>query len=112
LQKPEVNASGFLLSAMNNASPQPYWVYVLWSANRRCFYIGVSEDPEVRLTQHNAGVSRWTRGKGPWSLVWRHQCLSLTDARRFEKLLKQQKGGAGFFTRTGLSPEQFRLSGS
>ena len=80
-----------------------YQVYVLQNKLGR-FYIGLSEDPERRLEQHNAGVSKWTRTYRPWTLVWRSDRMSLGDARRFESLLKRQKGGAGFFRITRIKP--------
>src|ERR1051326_8222097 len=45
-----------------------YQVYVLQNAGKR-FYIGLSEDVAVRLEQHNRGESKWTKSRGPWSLV-------------------------------------------
>jgi putative endonuclease len=39
-----------------------YQVYVLNnSAGQK--YIGLSQDPQARLLQHNSGISRWTKGK-------------------------------------------------
>jgi putative endonuclease len=73
-----------------------YWVYVLWSDKSERHYIGVSEDVPKRLEQHNAGVSRWTRGRGPWTLRWAGEFPDHRSARRFENLLKRQKGGVGF----------------
>ena len=71
-----------------------YRVYLLRnSQNRR--YVGVSSDVERRLAQHNAGVSRWTRGRGPWQLVWQSVPMSLGEARQLENRLKRQKGGNG-----------------
>jgi predicted GIY-YIG superfamily endonuclease len=84
-------------------APQPYQVYVIRNPAGR-FYIGMSEDAQARLAQHNAGVSKWTKGKGPWSLLWTSEALSLSEARKLENLLKKQKGGAGFFRLTGLIP--------
>ncbi len=72
----------------------PHRVYLIENpAARR--YIGLSEDVALRLIQHNAGISKWTRGKGPWALVWSSIPLSLSDARKLESRLKRQKGGAG-----------------
>jgi putative endonuclease len=85
----------------------PYQVYVLQNSEGR-FYIGVSEDVTVRLGQHNDGTSKWTRPRGPWTLVWTSQKLTLSDARKLENRLKAQKGGAGFKAMTGLE----RSSGS
>ncbi|MFO7958056.1 MAG: GIY-YIG nuclease family protein [Candidatus Brocadiia bacterium] len=84
---------------------KPYHVYVLWSATARRFYIGVTEDVATRVQQHNDGVSRWTKGKGPWEVVWAREFSGLGPARKFENLLKRQKGGAGFYRMTGLCRE-------
>ena len=79
-----------------------YQVYVLQNPAGK-YYIGLSEDIQLRLQQHNAGVSKWTKKHlGPWSIVWSSQCVSLTEARKSENLLKRQKGGAGFYKMTGL----------
>ena len=58
-------------------------------------YIGLSEDVEHRLHQHNDGDSRYTSGKGPWKLVWTSKPLQLGEARRLEMKMKRQKGGSG-----------------
>jgi len=92
---------------------KPYYVYILWSDSGHRFYIGVSEDIAARLGQHNAGVSKWTkRYAGTWRPVWHQQCASLGDARKLENWLKRQKGGIGFWQRTGLDRDAFRLFGS
>ena len=93
-------------------SEQPYWVYVVWSDACRRFYIGVTDDVERRVRQHNEGISRWTRGRGPWRLVWQQRCADLGEARRLENRLKRQKGGKGFYQITGLAEADFRPSGS
>jgi putative endonuclease len=71
-----------------------YQVYILTNAAGRS-YIGVSENVETRLVQHNNGLSQWTRGRGPWVLDWTSKPMSLGEARKLENLLKRQKGGAG-----------------
>ena len=92
---------------------RPYSVYVLWSDAGNRFYTGVTEDVAQRLEQHNTAVSKWTkRYAGSWQLVWQEQFPSLGEARKFENRLKKQRGGKGFFTLTGLCPEDFRSSGS
>jgi putative endonuclease len=58
-------------------------------------YIGISEDVTRRLDDHNAGKSRWTKSRRPWTLIWQSRFLSLTKARKLENLLKRQKGGQG-----------------
>jgi len=74
-----------------------YQVYVLRNPSGR-FYIGLSENVLLRLEQHNTGLSRWTKNKGPWELFWESSRMSLSDARKLENKLKRQKGGSGFTT--------------
>ena len=71
-----------------------YQAYILTNPTGR-IYIGISEDPAVRVSQHNEGLSKWTRGKGPWALSWTSKPMSLSEARKLENLLKRQKGGSG-----------------
>jgi len=76
-------------------------VYVIQNVAGR-FYIGLSEDVAARLQQHNEGVSKWTRLRGPWKLVWQSTAVTLTEARKLEIFLKSQKGGDKFYEATGL----------
>ena len=62
-------------------------------AGRR--YIGLSENPEIRVAQHNSGVSKWTKGKGPWKVIWTSRGMNLGEAKKLETRLKKQKGGKG-----------------
>jgi putative endonuclease len=84
-----------------------YQVYVLQNEAGK-FYVGLSENVSKRLEHHNQGVSKWTRNRGPWSLVWTSDPLTLSEARRLENRLKRQKGGRGFAQLIG----QKKLSGS
>jgi predicted GIY-YIG superfamily endonuclease len=106
-QAHNLKAAGSNPAPATTLQPIDYRVYVLRNCEAR-FYIGISQDVAHRLDQHNAGVSRWTRSKGPWSLAGTSQPMSLTDARKLENKLKRQKGGSGFSGLTGLS----RSSGS
>src|SRR6266496_6714532 len=81
--------------------PATYRVYVLQNREGK-FYVGLSDDVARRIEQHNSGLSRWTKGKGPWKLVWQSESLNLSEARKLELLLKRQKGGAGFYQLTGI----------
>ena len=78
-----------------------YQVYVLQNeAAKR--YIGLSEDVDNRLIQHNNGESKWTAGKGPWSIIWKSNPMNLTDVRKLENTLKKAKGGNQFYEITKL----------
>jgi putative endonuclease len=78
-----------------------YRVYILQNGEGR-FYIGLTDDIARRLKQHNSGESRWTKGRGPWRVVWESEELSLSDARKLENRLKRQGRGKGFYSTTGL----------
>ncbi|MDD5557446.1 MAG: GIY-YIG nuclease family protein [bacterium] len=93
-------------------TPGAYYVYVLWSESSARFYIGVTDNVVHRVAQHNEGLSKWTRDRGPWELVWQRFFPTLSAARRFENLLKRQKGGNAFFEYTALNKRKFRLAGS
>jgi putative endonuclease len=94
---------------MSRVAGKPYFVYVLWSAGGSRFYIGISEDPSQRLHQHNSGIrAGWTRRHRPWTLVHLEKYDTYTQARARERELKAQKGGAGFFAKTGLDPDTFK----
>ena len=79
-----------------------YRVYVIQNTKGR-FYIGMTDDTIRRLNDHNSGVSVWTENRGPWTLRWTSEAMSLSEARKLENYLKRQKGGGGFFKYTGLS---------
>ena len=56
------------------AAGKVYQVYVLQNPDGR-FYIGLSENIQVRLRQHNRGVSKWTvisddQIASGWKPVW------------------------------------------
>jgi predicted GIY-YIG superfamily endonuclease len=93
---------------MSRVSNKPYFVYVLWSRSASRFYIGISESPETRLGQHNAGDSQWTAKYLPWKLVRVEPYATFAQARKRELRLKAQKGGVGFYALTGLDRQRFR----
>ena len=106
-----LDAPAFFFPTMKLTTQRLYSVYILWSDRGCRFYIGVTENVDYRVAQHNAGVSKWTkRYAGSWDLVWKREFDSLGEARRFEVKLKRQKGGHGFWGLTGLDPGDFKVS--
>jgi putative endonuclease len=79
------------------------WVYVVQNLDGH-FYIGMTTDLEARIRDHNFGRSKWTKYRGPWSLVWSQECLTIGEARKLENKLKRQGRGSGFYRMTGLQP--------
>jgi len=66
----------------------PFWTYMLQCADRT-FYVGQTDDLEVRLAQHQAGTFRgYTEQRRPVHLVWAAELPSREEARTFEAQLK------------------------
>ncbi len=89
---------------MSRVSGKPYFAYVLWSPSGKRFYIGISEESQKRLQQHNDGRGGWTARYRPWRLVHLEQYEDYRSAKQRELLLKKQKGGRGFFRLTVPKP--------
>lgn len=65
-----------------------YSVYVLVNPSAIA-YTGIARDIDARLAQHNAGTgARFTRGRGPWVLVYAEGPFSHGDALRRELAIK------------------------
>lgn len=94
---------------MSRVSAKPYFLYILWSPSARRFYIGISENPQQRLRQHNEGEAGWTARYRPWILLHEERYENYRAARKREIELKQRKGGQGFYQLLGLDPERFGL---
>jgi putative endonuclease len=78
-----------------------YRVYILENREGK-FYTGLCDDVARRVEQHNTGQSRWTKGRGPWTIVWQSDELALSEARKLKNRLKRQKGGQGLFHLIGV----------
>src|SRR5260370_976164 len=65
-----------------------YFVYVLRSQSSRKLYTGHCADLVQRLGQHNSGVSRWTRNRGPWRLIYHEKFAPRAAASPREKYVQ------------------------
>ncbi len=79
--------------------PTPTWlVYVLVAANGRRTYVGITNDLERRLEQHNGrlpGGAKSTRAGRPWSVaITRGPFVTRGEALRLEYRIKQLRGRA------------------
>jgi putative endonuclease len=81
-----------------------YFVYVLLSLKDGRFYIGMTDDLDRRVEEHNSGKSRSTRNRRPFVLVYSEQCDSRLMASKREKFLKSGPGHR-FLKRTLLITE-------
>ncbi len=67
-------------------------VYALKSLKDKHLYIGISEDPYKRLKEHNSGMTKSTRPRRPFQIIYQEKCGSRIDARKREKYLKSGIG--------------------
>ena len=66
-----------------------YTVYILQSEISGVFYKGYTSNLESRLWEHNNGLSRYTKDKGPWKLVYTKSFDNKKDALIFERKIKR-----------------------
>ena len=69
-----------------------YFTYVLLSKKDNKFYIGYTNDIELRFEQHQKGLVESTKNRRPLSLVYYEACLNQQDATHREKYLKSYHG--------------------
>jgi putative endonuclease len=66
-----------------------WWLYMVRCADGT-LYTGIATDVQRRLAEHNRGQgARYTRGRGPVTLVYLVPCASQGDATRKEAAIKR-----------------------
>ncbi len=65
-----------------------FYMYILKSLKDSNLYIGYSSDLKRRLVEHNSGLSRSTKSRRPFKLVYYEAYLSQEEAQHREKNLK------------------------
>ena len=66
-----------------------YYVYIIESQQSGIFYKGSTNDYVRRLTEHNEGINDYTKGKGPWKLVFVQKFDTKSEALVKGKKLKR-----------------------
>ena len=69
-----------------------FYVYILKSKIANNFYIGVTNNLEVRLSKHNKGWSKSTKPFKPWEIVYTEKFIDKKLAYKREFFLKSPKG--------------------
>ena len=80
-----------------------YYTYILKSKKDGRIYTGYTQDLRKRLNQHNKGLSTYTKGRGPFILIYYEGCLLEDKARSREKFLKSGMGKRYLKNRLGAS---------
>jgi len=66
-------------------------VYILRSKEGH-IYVGMTNDLDRRLREHNSGQSNYTRKGTGWDLVYKEEVPTREEARRREKYFKSHAG--------------------
>jgi putative endonuclease len=69
-----------------------YKVYVLKSKVANKSYVGMSNDLERRLEEHNSGKNSYTSKYLPWEIVYSEDFAAQDEALKREKYLKSTSG--------------------
>ena len=69
-----------------------FYAYILQSKRNGNFYTGYTDDLRKRFKQQNSGQSKYTKDRGPYTLIYYEACLDKEDARSRELYLKSGKG--------------------
>lgn len=69
-----------------------WYIYALRSLKDGHLYIGMSQNPEKRLKQHNAGMTSSTKSRKPFIIIYTKEYPDRAEARKQEKLLKTNTG--------------------
>ena len=77
---------------MNPVRESMFYVYVLQDITTKFWYTGSTGDLRKRFAEHQRGKSQWTKGRGPWRLIYYEACLTESDARAREIYLKTGMG--------------------
>jgi putative endonuclease len=68
------------------------FVYILYSSRADRYYIGQTDDLDVRLQRHNRGLVRSTKAYLPWDLKYTEVYATRSEAVRREGEIKAKKG--------------------
>ena len=69
-----------------------YFVYALRSLTRNYIYVGMTDNLERRVHQHNSGLNATTRPYAPFVVILTEGFPTRPEARKREKYLKSGVG--------------------
>ena len=69
-----------------------FFAYVLQNQRSGKFYTGHTADLAQRIGQHNRGITKSTKNRGNWKLIYHESFATKAEAMRREKYLKTGKG--------------------
>jgi putative endonuclease len=68
-----------------------FYTYILQSESLGALYIGSTNNLEDRISRHNRDLNTYTKGKGPWILLFSTTFSTRSQAVQLERFLKSKK---------------------
>lgn len=78
-----------------------FTVYILFSNSCQKFYTGQTQEFENRIKEHNSGETKSIKACIPWSVIWKTDLPSRSEALKLEKSIKS-RGAKRFLTDLGI----------
>lgn len=69
-----------------------FYVYLLLSLKSNKWYTGYTSDLRKRFNEHQNNMSNYTKGRGPFRLIYYEACIDQSDAKARETYLKSGMG--------------------
>jgi len=66
-----------------------FYIYILQSLKDFGYYLGITDNPEKRLQEHNMGKTKSTKSRIPFVLKYKEVYQTKTEARKREIELKK-----------------------
>lgn len=73
---------------INTMINKTYYVYVLGSCKNNRLYIGITNNPQRRLKEHNYGNNKSSKGYLPYKMLYCVEASDRIEARILEKKFK------------------------
>lgn len=68
-----------------------WFTYIIYSSKIDKYYIGYTQDLELRLTRHNEGWGKFSSRGIPWKLVYYESFNTKSEAIKRENEIKKKK---------------------
>lgn len=69
-----------------------YYIYAIKSKDKNYIYVGLTNNPERRIAEHNYKKERTTRSYAPFNTILIEEYRTRIEARKREKYLKSGGG--------------------
>jgi putative endonuclease len=74
---------------MSDEEGAVHWIVYMLECVDKTLYTGITTNLDRRMAEHAAGKgARYTRGRGPFRLVYRETCQNRAEASRRETAIK------------------------